>query len=397
MVSVSEVQSFEIDLSKSRKTSAEYWQELIEGDRRPRKGDVIYCRNTSVGAAAFVSSDAPIAMGQDVCLIRSAHQNTRFLNYALRCDFMIHQLQKIIVGATFKRVNVIDIKNFLVPVPPVADQRAIVAFLDRETGKIDRLKEVRREQIKVLREQRAAVIHHAVTQGLDPHAPKKESGIPWLGEVPEHWEVRRLKTVSRISAGGTPASTERSYWDGDVIWLCPTDLGKANQRSITCSARKITLEGVKAANLDTLPVGSLVISTRAPVGSLGLLDVEATTNQGCKGVVFDKRAAVPDFFYFLIQCAVSYMNAAAQGATFVELSGAQLKDLGIIRPSVKEQKEIVAHIDRETSKIDTLIAKYEKELELLDEYRASLISHAVTGKIDVRGLVEAEPEAVLAG
>ena len=163
LASVSEVQSFELDLSQAKRTSEDFWKILIEGGRQPQIGDLIYCRNTSVGAAAYVSSDEPIAMGQDVCLIRSQHQNNRYLNYVLRSGFMGDQLNTIIVGATFKRINVADIKALIVLCPPKSEQDEIVNFIEAQNTKIDSTITAYTRQLTLLAEYRAALIHECVT------------------------------------------------------------------------------------------------------------------------------------------------------------------------------------------------------------------------------------------
>jgi type I restriction enzyme S subunit len=163
LASVSEVQSYELDLSQAKRTSEEFWRLLIEGGRQPLPGDLIYCRNTSVGAAACVSSDEPIAMGQDVCLIRSPKQNSRYLNYVLRSGFMTEQLNTILVGATFKRINVADIKALIVLCPPKSEQDDIVEFIDSQTAKLDALHAAYARQLTLLAEYRAALIHECVT------------------------------------------------------------------------------------------------------------------------------------------------------------------------------------------------------------------------------------------
>ena len=163
LASVSEVQSFELDLSKAKRTSEEFWRQLIEGVRQPLPGDLIYCRNTSVGAAAYVSSDEPIAMGQDVCLVRSSKQNCRYLNYLIRSGFMTEQLNTILVGATFKRINVADIKSLIVLCPPKIEQDDIVEFIDSEAAKFDALIESYARQLRLLAEYRASLIHECVT------------------------------------------------------------------------------------------------------------------------------------------------------------------------------------------------------------------------------------------
>lgn len=167
LASVREVQSFDLDLSTSKRTATDWYETLIGGGRAPRRGDVIYCRNVSVGAAAFVSTDAPFAMGQDVCLIRSANQNQRYLNYFLHSPAMDRELAMLLVGSTFKRINVSDIKGLIIAMPPRAEQDAIAAHLDQELEHLERPISDAHLQIGLMREYRARLIADVVTGKLD--------------------------------------------------------------------------------------------------------------------------------------------------------------------------------------------------------------------------------------
>jgi type I restriction enzyme, S subunit len=167
LASVVEVQSFVLDLSRCKRTKANWYRVLIQGDRRPKKGDLIYCRNASVGACALVDTDIDFAMGQDVCLIRSEYQNQRFLNYLLHSPFMKHQLELILVGSTFKRINVADIKSLRVLVPPRDEQDSICRFLDSELASYDAVLDCSEREIAILREYRARLAADVVTGKLD--------------------------------------------------------------------------------------------------------------------------------------------------------------------------------------------------------------------------------------
>jgi type I restriction enzyme S subunit len=167
LASVREVQSFDLDLSTSKRTTMDWYETLIGGGRAPRRGDVIYCRNVSVGAAAFVSTDAPFAMGQDVCLIRSTDQNQRYLNYFLHSPAMGRQLAMLLVGSTFKRINVADIKGLIMAMPPRTEQDAIAAHLDQELEHLVTPISHARLQINLMREYRTRLISDMVTGKLD--------------------------------------------------------------------------------------------------------------------------------------------------------------------------------------------------------------------------------------
>ena len=167
LASVREAQSFELNFKTSNRTTPEWYEKLIEGGREPRPGDLIYCRNVSVGAAALVTTEDRFAMGQDVCLIRSSSENQRWLNYFLHSKVMSDQLALILVGSTFNRINVADIKALLIAVPPVSEQDRIAAVLDDEQSKIAvAIGNCRREQA-LLREYRTRLIADVVTGKLD--------------------------------------------------------------------------------------------------------------------------------------------------------------------------------------------------------------------------------------
>lgn len=167
LASIREVHGFEVDLSDAKQTTEEEYLGLLEGGRRPRVGDIIYSRNATVGDAAIVATTAPFAMGQDVCLIRAVEQHPMFLLYLLRSEPLVQQLESFIVGATFRRVNVGQIRTFWVCWPPVPEQVTIAAFLDRETAKIDAMVAKVETAIERLQEYRSALITAAVTGKID--------------------------------------------------------------------------------------------------------------------------------------------------------------------------------------------------------------------------------------
>ena len=167
LASVREAQSFELSLKRSNHTTPEWYGKLIEGEREPRLGDLIYCRNVSVGAAALVTTQSRFAMGQDVCLIRSSSENQRWLNYFLHSRVMSDQLALILVGSTFNRINVADIKGLLIAVPSESEQDQIASFLDDELSKIDAAIRICHREPALLREFRTRLIADVVTGRLN--------------------------------------------------------------------------------------------------------------------------------------------------------------------------------------------------------------------------------------
>lgn len=205
----------------------------------------------------------------------------------------------------------------------------------------------------------------------------KESGVPWLGQVPEGWEVAVIKHMTDIYNGSTPKSGDPLNWDGEILWATPEDLGNNNGKYLDNTKRTITEEGYISSGVSIVPIGSSILSTRAPIGHLSIVSKEMCFNQGCRGIV-PKENLESDFLYYLLFAAKDELKVRGQGTTFIELGNNQLGSMPITLPSLEEQKAIAAFLDKKTSEIDALIAKKEELLKLLAEQRTALITHAVT-------------------
>ncbi|MGH9320523.1 MAG: restriction endonuclease subunit S [Vicinamibacteria bacterium] len=209
----------------------------------------------------------------------------------------------------------------------------------------------------------------------------KDSYVEWLGEIPSHWEVKRLKRVFRVVNGSTPESGEPEFWDGGIPWVTPEDLGDLAGTLIRATRRSITESGYRSCGTTLVPAGSLVLSTRAPIGHLAVAGGDLCTNQGCRSLVFRNEAS-HQFFYYQILAARGEFESLGQGSTFEELGKGQLEDVVIVEPASPEQRAIAAFLDRETAKIDGLVAMKERLIELLQERRTALITRAVTRGLD---------------
>lgn len=186
-----------------------------------------------------------------------------------------------------------------------------------------------------------------------------------------------LRYFGRIKSGTTPSSGEADYWDGDVKWATPEDLGKLASDRISTTKRQVTERAVEETNLSILPIGSVLISTRAPIGHMGITNAPMAFNQGCRGIVPDESVHGP-FLYYLLKSRVSELNAIANGTTFVELSRDELAELKVSFPLLKIQERIARFLDEKTARIDALIEKKQALLERLAEKRQALITRAVT-------------------
>ena len=272
-----------------------------------------------------------------------------------------------------------------IPVPPINEQDSIVIFLNWKSAQIKKFIRNKRRLIELLKEQKQNVINQAVTRGLDPNVKLKSSGVEWIRDIPEHWDVRKLKFASKMIVGGaTPASGQSELWDGDIVWVTPQDVSK-NER-LSSSARNLTSAGVASCSSVLVPPGSVVVTSRAPVGNVSLAEVELCTNQGCKAVVPDDRRLLNEYSLIILKVMKPVFQRAANGTTFFEISTWDFENIKVPLPPISEQAALLAQIREATLKIDQAITRAQREIELIQEYRTRLISDVVTGQVDVRGI-----------
>ena len=289
-----------------------------------------------------------------------------------------------------KRVPEDFVNNFRQPFPSLDEQRVIAEFLDRETARIDALIEKKQGQIKLLQEKRAALISHAVTKGLGPKTPMKDSGIDWLGQIPKHWALLPLKRVSMLQTGLTLG---KNY--GDVELTLRPYLRVANVQDGYLDLATITDIEVPAreANRYELQPGDVLMTEGGDFDKLGRGYVWEGQIAGClhQNHIFAVRSA-QDILRPLFLSALTtsshgraYFTSTAQQTTNLASTNSQkIKSFPVLLPPIAEQDEIIAWLTSETSRIDGLMAKVEQSIGTLHEYRTAIISAAVTGQVDVR-------------
>ena len=283
--------------------------------------------------------------------------------------------------------------EFPVLVPSSSEQQTIAAFLNREAGKIDELVAEQERLISLLKENRQAVISHAVTKGLDPAAPMKNSGIEWLGDVPAGWEVAPMKYLVRLQSGGTPNKEKLDYWDGTLPWASAKDI---KVEYLADTEDHITEFAVEQGAASLLDVGTVLVVVRGMILArtfpVTLTLERMAINQDLKAIISGKRLAAKFLAWYLrgtSEESLRRLDEAGHGTKALRMD--KWTSLEIALPPIEEQSTIVAFLDAETSKIDALVGEAERAIGLLRERRSALISAAVTGKIDVRALPGAEP------
>lgn len=268
--------------------------------------------------------------------------------------------------------------------PPPNEQAAIVRFIDWADGRLERTIRAKLKVVALLMEQKQALIHRALTHGLDPTAPRKSSGVPWLGEIPQHWEMVPLKFIcSRIQNGATPSTSELRYYDnGTVPWFGPSSISMTSElgAAVRHLAKAAFTEG-KAR----LIVGPAILVTviGATAGKMGLLLESGATNQQITAFELKRDKVLPQFAIQQLRTSECWLKSTASTATIPILDAKVVNRLHLAFPSVEEQECILVALSKQTLPIDTAISRLEREVELIREYRIRLIADVVTGKIDV--------------
>ncbi len=295
-------------------------------------------------------------------------------------------VQSRVVQATIQNFSAAKYRELSVPLPSVPEQRAIAAFLDRETGKIDALIAKKQRLIDLLQEKRTALITHAVTKGLDPSVRMKESGVEWLGEVPEHWGVRRLKYSLRAPLAYGVLKPDRHEGDDGVRLVRILDVESGS----VCAANleQVSPEQDAEFRRTKLRAGDLVISVVGTIGRCFVVTDElagANLSRALARIQLAKAVQARFLEYYILSSAFGAFSDLVPGGTAQRVLN--LGDLGefvVPIPSGEEQRTIITVLDEETAQLDCLTARVREAADRLKEFRSALISAAVTGKIDVR-------------
>ena len=280
-----------------------------------------------------------------------------------------------------------DLGRIEAMLPPPDEQAAIVRFLDWANGRLERAIRAKRKVIALLNEQKQAIIHRAVTRGLDPSVPLKPSGIPWLGDIPQHWELWRISRFARVGNGSTPSRANPSYWHGGTYpWL---NSSQVNRGHIGSADQFVTTLALRECHLPKVPAGSVLVAITGQGKTRGMsavLEIEATINQHIAFIT--PRIPVVSAAYIHLALTAAYLQLRAasddSGSTKGAITCEELKRFKLPMPPRAEQDELLRRIQTETRELNISTSRLEREIELLREYRTRLVADVVTGKLDVR-------------
>ena len=380
----------EIDVTQLRKVKVN----PVEAQNEAKENDIFFLMSSEdtegIGKTAvlreLIAEYKPLYLNSFCKGLRitSNEVDAIFLNYFMSSDAGNTYCRLQANG--FIRINLRLTKLVDCPVllPPLSEQRAIADWLDAKCADIDAAIELQQRMIDKLKAYKTAVIHQAVTKGLDKNAKLKDSGVQWIGEVPEHWEVCKIKNKFMIISGGTPKSDVESYWNGDVVWVTPADYN-TEDKVIVKGKRNITKEGLKNSSATILPKNSIIFSKRAPIGLVAINAVSLATNQGCLGCI-PKLNVDTIYSYFLLSSFQKQFELLGSGTTFKEISLSSFSSFVIPLPPLAEQRAIADWLDAKCADIDATIALKEQKQEKLKAYKKTIIFEYVTGKKQVANI-----------
>lgn len=357
--------------------------------KRAVKGDIAYnMMRMWQGAVGPAPTDGLVSPAY-VVVRPHAGVNTAYFSYLFRTAAYMQEVNKFSRGIVADRNRLYweSFKQMPSLVPNLTVQDQIVAYVRAKEASTARLIRAKRNLIEMLNEQKLRIIEQAVTHGLDASVAFESSGVAWLGDLPQHWNVSRLKyCVSKIYSGGTPDTGVDSYWaEGleGVPWLMIADVTKADV--VVASKKRLTKEGLHSKKLSIVPSGTVLYTMYASIGKTAILGVDAALNQAILGLEPITEKVTPLFLHYWLRAMERHVRNLASTSTQANLNAAKVKALPVFLPPISEQVRICDSIQKECDFFSDAIRRAEDEIKLIREFNDRQIADVVTGQLDVRG------------
>jgi type I restriction enzyme S subunit len=353
-------------------------------------GDLVLNR-LKAHLGVFARASQPGLVSPDYTVLRRVSDSVAiaFLEYVLRSSPCRTELRTRAKGLVegFWRLYTDDFYQIKLPVPPISEQNGIVRFLDHADRQIRRYIRVKRRLITLLSEQKQQAIQQSVTRGLDPRAARKPSGVQWLGDVPQHWEIWQVGHFGRVGNGSTPSRGNSAYWVGGTYpWL---NSSSVNRSPISGSDQFVTDLALQECHLPRVPPSSVLVAITGQGktrGTAAVLTTEATINQHIAYITPRPDIVSAAYLQLLLVGAYRELRSISDdsGSTKGALTCADVAHFKLALPGLDEQESIIGAVRLATQSLELAIARSQREIDLLVEYRTRLIADVATGKLDVR-------------
>ena len=350
-----------------------------------KEGDLLVTKDGTVGKMAYVDMlPDKASLNSHLLLIRPLENkfDNRFLFWLMSSSVFSGYTEYAQDGTVMASLSQEKIGNFIAYFPEITEQQAIADFLDKECAQIDSIAADLEKQIALLQQYKKSLITETVTKGLDKSVPMKDSGFEWIGEIPEHWRLKRLKYIAKLKTGTTPPGNEGiNYDENGINWFTPSDFLPNMQ--LDTSEKYIDRETIRYANIQTYPRGSvLLVAIGATVGKIGISKNNAYSNQQITAVIPQHISG--NYLLYYLASKSPYIKDNALYTTLPIINNSYLQNITIVVPPTTEQEKIVEFLNRKCSIIDELIEDKNKLLLRLQQHKKSLIYEYVTGKKRVK-------------
>jgi len=359
--------------------------------RKVRKDDILIStvRTYLKAIAAVGDASDDLVASTGFCVVRSRGEaDAGFLGWVAKSEPFVSEVVARSVGVSYPAINASELVNINVPLPPFETQRRIAQFLDEKTARIDALIEKKRTLLDRLGEKRQALITHAVTKGFNPDAPLKPSGVNWLGNVPAHWEVLPVKRVAKLESGHTPDKKIDAYWENcDIPWVSLNDTAVLRSADYISDTRvSINALGLANSSARLLPPRAVVFTRDATIGESAITTRSMAVSQHIIAWLCNEDRIVPEFLLLVIYGMTAELLRLTNGSTIGTIGLSDVKSIVVALPPIKEQSEIVSATFDGKGKIAIVSNQIEASISRLIEYRAALITAAVTGKMQLEAM-----------
>lgn len=351
-------------------------------------GDLMISRlNEPIGRSCIIpDTESRYVVAVDNVILRpNANYNKKFIMYGMNADGYAEHANMIARGATMSRISRSQLGQFWLAFPNIEEQQAIADFLDKECAQIDSIAADLEKQIALLQQYKKSLITETVTKGLDKSAPMKDSGVEWIGKIPEHWQKTRIKfEASIIGSGTTPDSGNSMYYDnGEHSWIQSGDLyGKDYIYETEKQLTNLAILECHALNWYTKDF-VVVAMYGASVGNVAISKIDSFTNQACCVIKLNEKNDNRYLFYFL-KAAQEEMLLKAFGGTQPNISQIIIKNLNFLNVPLLEQIEIADFLDSKCDMINEMLKSKKDQYDILIKHKKSLIYEYVTGKKRVK-------------
>ncbi|EMF0455677.1 restriction endonuclease subunit S [Enterococcus faecium] len=326
--------------------------------KQAEKGDVLMTRIGDIGTAKVIETDEPLAYYVTLALLKPNEIDSSFLAWLISSPEVQRNIWKRTLHIAFpKKINLGEINQIEMNVPSLEEQTKIGTFFKQ----IDNTITLHQRKLDLLKETKKGFL-----QKMFPKNGAKVPEIRFSGFT-EDWEQRRLSDVASIVGGGTPSTSNPEYWDGDIDWYAPAEIG--DQIYVSKSLKTITELGQQKSSAKILPIGTVLFTSRAGIGNTAILAKEGTTNQGFQSIVPHKNKLDSYFIFSRTHELKRYGEVTGAGSTFAEVSGKQMAKMPILIPCINEQRKIGAFFEQ----LDTTITLHQRELDVLKETKKGFL------------------------